>query len=76
MRYEKWIGDISINLEGKPEEIIQVLKYLDDRDEGIIIKDNKGNIVLNGDEDGSFTLNGAEIKKTPAYEDNNLTIKK
>lgn len=29
MRFSRYIGDMSIDLEGKPEEIIQVLKYLD-----------------------------------------------
>ena len=29
LRFSRYIGDMSIDLEGKPEEIIQVLKYLD-----------------------------------------------
>lgn len=29
MKFSRYIGDMSIDLEGKPEEIIQVLKYLD-----------------------------------------------
>lgn len=77
MRYEKWIGDTSIQLEGEPEEIIQVLKYLDDRNEGIIIKDNEGNIVLYGDEGGSSTLKGCNTSTgwAPDCEDVELIIK-
>lgn len=41
---------MSIDLEGKPEEIIQVLKYLDGVD------DKSGEIVL--------TIDGEEIVKT------------
>lgn len=33
MRFSRYIGDMSIDLEGKPEEIIQVLKYLDSIDD-------------------------------------------
>lgn len=75
MRYEKYIGDTSIELEGEPEEIIQVLKYLDDNYKGIIIKDNEGDTILYGDEDGSLTLNAYEIKKAPVNEDVELIIK-
>ena len=39
MKFSRYIGDMSIDLEGKPEEIIQVLKYLDGVD------DNREEIV-------------------------------
>lgn len=29
MKFSRYIGDMSIDLEGEPEEIIQVLEYLD-----------------------------------------------
>ena len=50
MKFSRYIGDMSIDLEGKPEEIIQVLKYLDGVD------DKSGEIVL--------TIDGEEIVKT------------
>lgn len=31
MKFSRYIGDMSIDLEGEPEEIIQVLEYLDGR---------------------------------------------
>ena len=49
MRYEKYIGDISIELEGEPEEIIQVLKYLDNNpapeDAEIVVKIDENEIA-------------------------------
>lgn len=28
MRFSKYVGDINIDIEGKPEEVIQVLEYI------------------------------------------------
>lgn len=75
MRYSKYVGDVNIELEGKPDEIIQVLKYLDsieDKNKKTVIKDDKGNFVVY--EDGSFTINATGIKN-PVDEDVDLAIK-
>ena len=64
MRYSKNVGNVNIELEGKPDEIMQVLKYLDgteDKNKKIVAKDDKGNFVVY--EDGSLTINATEIKK-------------
>ena len=47
MKYSKYVGDICIDLEGEPQEIIQVLKYLDG------VEDKGGEIA--------FKVNGKEI---------------
>ncbi len=37
MKFSRYIGDMSIDLEGEPEEIIEVLEYIDkNRDELVV----------------------------------------
>lgn len=54
MRYSKYVGDICIDLEGEPQEIIQVLKYLDG------VEDKGGEIA--------FKINGKEISRGVIYD--------
>ena len=54
MKYSKYVGDICIDLEGEPQEIIQVLKYLDG------VEDKGGEIA--------FKINGNEIGRAVIHD--------
>lgn len=62
MRYSKYVGDINIELEGKPDEIIEVLKYLDgtDKDTGYVVKVGDKEIIK-ADVDGNLTVKGGYV---------------
>ena len=50
MKFSRYIGDMSIDLEGKPEEIIQVLEYLDGKNQ------EDGEVILCIDEEEKSRL--------------------
>ncbi|MBV1817333.1 hypothetical protein KUA25_04570 [Bacteroidales bacterium MSK.15.36] len=76
MIYEEYAGDYNLHLEGEPEEIIWVLKYLDgieDENKGAVIKDDKGNFIAC--KDGSFMFNTNGIFKKTVNKDEDFAIK-